>query len=347
MTTHLRRTRAVAAALPSSILVTTLLILGSIKTLPAQDQIIGVIAGRVTDSRGQPQRLLVRLLSPGEILVGEIFTDSNGNFAFRDLQNGVYYVVVEAERYRSVRESVALDARNSSRTGIMIQLEPAAHEPGSAGQVIPGSRKSYTLNVKGNSRPFNAKALREFDKANQKQQAQDYRSAIVYYQKALAIEPDLYPALNNLGTIYLRQKNLAQAESVFLKSLEANSEDGQAYINVGHVFYEEAKYPQAVQRLEEGLRRSPGSSVGHFLLGSAYLKVGDLGRAEENLKAACTLDPVKMPSAHLQLANLYLKRSDLMAAQVQLQVYLRINPSDPQAPAIKKMLDSIAANPTN
>jgi Tfp pilus assembly protein PilF len=44
-----------------------------------------------------------------------------------------------------------------------------------------------------------------------------------------------------------------------------------------------------------------------------------------------------MPSAHLQLANLYLKRYEMAAASSELQACLRANPSDPQAPAIKKM----------
>jgi Tfp pilus assembly protein PilF len=36
-----------------------------------------------------------------------------------------------------------------------------------------------------------------------------------------------------------------------------------------------------------------------------------------------------MPSAHLQLANLYLKRHQMAAASSELQAYLRANPSGP------------------
>ena len=49
-----------------------------------------------------------------------------------------------------------------------------------------------------------------------------------------------------------------------------------------------------------------------------------------------------MAPAHLQLANLYLQRHDYGAAKVQLQTYLQINPSAPQAPAIKKMLADLS-----
>ena len=51
-----------------------------------------------------------------------------------------------------------------------------------------------------------------------------------------------------------------------------------------------------------------------------------------------------MPSAHLQLADLYLRRHEMSAASVELQTFLCANPSDPQAPAMRKMLANIATN---
>lgn len=51
-------------------------------------------------------------------------------------------------------------------------------------------------------------------------------------------------------------------------------------------------------------------------------------------------DP-NLASAHLPLANLYLKRHATDAASEELQIYLRQNPDDPQAPAIKKMLANL------
>ncbi|PYV24861.1 MAG: hypothetical protein DMG27_11850, partial [Acidobacteria bacterium] len=65
------------------------------------------------------------------------------------------------------------------------------------------------------------------------------------------------------------------------------------------------------------------------------------------LKEAYSLDPTGMARARLELANLYLRRRDMAAASVELESYLDANPSDPQAPAIKKMLANIAAHKTD
>jgi tetratricopeptide (TPR) repeat protein len=115
-------------------------------------------------------------------------------------------------------------------------------------------------------------------------------------------------------------------------SFGVNSGDGESYVNLGHVLYNEGRYIKARVRLKEGLKRSPGFATGHFFLGSTELKLGDLGRAESNLKQACLLDPKGIPEAYLQLANVYLRARELAAAGTELGDYLRANPADPQAP---------------
>lgn len=342
-----RRSTRFALALVASHVGVLLLLLLRAASAGAQEQVNGVVAGRVTDARGQPQSVLVSLLAGGDILVGQAYTESNGNFTFSNLHSGLYYVTVEVQGHRPARVSVMIDARSSSRTQVNISLEPVGPAPGPPARIIAGSSTSYKLNFRANHRPFDAKALHELDKGNEKQRTGDWEAALSHYQKALRIDPDFYPALNNMGVISLRRKQPAQAEAFFLKSLAVNPDDGEAYINLGHVLYEQARYQPAIERLEEGLKRSPESSVGHFFLGSVYLKLGDLERAEKDLKTACALDPTGMTSAHLQLANLYLKRRDVEAAGAELREYLQVNPSDPQAPAIKKLLAHIEANRAN
>jgi tetratricopeptide (TPR) repeat protein len=306
----------------------------------------GVIYGKVTDSYGHPQRLRIQLLGPGDMLVGEMYSDTEGSYSFQGLPNGQYCLVIEQQGYRPARQVVLLDKLNP-RAQAYITLESASAAPKSSTPVVAGSESSQRVDAGKPARNFSPKAVHEFEKGNQSQKNGNFESATNHYEKALRVEPDFYPALNNLGIIYERQKDHAQAEATFLKSLQINPDDAEAYINLGHVLYEEGKYQAAVERLQEGLKRSPQSSVGHFFLGSSYLKLGDLDNAEPNLKRACAVDPAGMPSAHLQLANLYLKRHETAAASTELQAYLRANPSDPQAPAIKKMLASIAANQTN
>jgi Tfp pilus assembly protein PilF len=282
--------------------------------------------------------VLVHVFADGEIPAGNAYTDSNGYYVITGLGNGTYAVVVEAEGYKPFRQTTRLDNIIQPRGQVMVVLEPAPKEAPTKGPMIAGSTSSGELNAKHPLPPFDPKAVKEFDKGNKEQQQGNSQAALEHFQKALRIDANFYPALNNMGTLLEQQGNHAQAREAFLKAREINPDDGEAYINLGHVLYEEGQFRAAVDQLDQGLRRSPQSAVGNFFLGSAYFKLREAEKAEPLLKKACTLDPQHMSPAHLQLANLYLQRHDYGAARVQLQTFLQMNPSAPQAPAIKKML---------
>lgn len=339
------RKRAVGG---STGLVVVTLVLGCTSPARMEAQIVGggSISGRVVDQRGQPQRTLVELLSQGEALVDNKYTDSNGLFSFGGLVNGAYAVVIEAEGFQTLRQSVVIDQFTTPRVQLSLFLEPVTKTKAPLSPVVSGSASSERFDVRRQGRAFDQRALREFDEAKSREREGNDKGAMKHYEKALKIEPDFYPALNNLGALLLRQKDIQGAETAFRKSLKINPDDGEAYVNLGHLLYEDGKYGEALAQLQEGVKRSPDSAAGYFFLGSAYLKTGQWEKAEKDLATASKLDPGGMASAHLQLANLYLKRHNMDAAGAELEAYLRVNPSDSQAPAIRKMLANIAAHRT-
>jgi len=305
---------------------------------PSRAQDVGVVTGRVTNLHGEPQDVLVRLLADGDIPAGDAYTDSNGYFAITGLPGGTFTLVVDKDGYKPFRQNTRLDGIIMPRAQVMVVLEPATKEAAASGPTVAGTNSNRQLSAKHPLPPFDPKAVREFDKGNKSQQEGNSKAALDHYQTALRIDDNFFPALNNIGTIYERQGNHPQARDAFLQAIKINPDDGEAYINLGHVLYEEGQYRAAIDQLAQGLQRSPQSAVGNFFLGSAYFKLHQAGQAEPLLKKACTLDPQHMAPAHLQLANLYLQRHDNAAAKAELQTFLQLNPTAPQAPAIKKML---------
>jgi predicted O-linked N-acetylglucosamine transferase (SPINDLY family) len=67
----------------------------------------------------------------------------------------------------------------------------------------------------------------------------DINQAIVAYEKAIAINPELVNAYNNLGNIYLAQNQIDQAEAIFRKSISANPLHFGGYLNLGNLFLEQ------------------------------------------------------------------------------------------------------------
>jgi Tfp pilus assembly protein PilF len=302
----------------------------------------GIVRGRIMDPQGAAENISVRLIADGEVPVGYTYTDSDGHYIFQQLEGGTYFVIVEVDGYRPVRERAMLDMQFEPKATVNITLEPLRKDAEPPSPVIAGSTSSQKLDAKRPAAPFSPKVLREFEKGNKAQQNGDLATALAHFRKALALDPNFYPALNNEGTLLERQGNHTAAALAFSKAAKINPDDSEAYINLGHVLYEEGKYHDAIQQLELGLQRSPNSATGNFFLGSAYFKLQNEDKAEALLRRACELDSEHLPAAHLQLANLYLKRREYAAARVQLETYLRQNPSDPQAPAIKKKLASLS-----
>ena len=297
----------------------------------------GVIYGHVTDTQGHPLQLMVHLLTDGDMPAGDMFTDGSGQYAFRALPLGEYWVQVEAEGFRTARQAVRLEALLNPKMQVDLTLEKSATNREQPSPVITGSNSSRKLDAR-NPTPANPRALQEFTKGSAKQMKGDVKGAIAHYEKALRIDPQFYAALNNLGALYERKGAHQEAERVLLRAVNANPEDGESYVNLGHVLYEEGRYSEGLARLEEGVKRSPNSASGWFFLGSTNLKLGNLGMAESNLKQACSLDPSSLPAAHLQLANVYMRKRDFPAANKELETYLKVNPDDPQASAIRKVL---------
>lgn len=319
------------------------LVLGFAPLLLAQSE-TGVIHGRVTDTRGQAQRVHVQLLAAGDIPAGDRYAGNEGEYVFETLPSGEYWVVIEAEGFRPVRRPVSLDIRLNANVQVNLILERIEGTAATPSPVVSGSASSHMVDAHKLPTPVNAQALREYNKGRSDERKGNLEGAADHYRKALRIELNYYPALNNLGALYERERRHAQAEEVLNLAILTNPDDGQAYINLGHSLYEEGRYPEASVRLEEGLKRSPNSATGRFFLGSAQLKLGDIAAAEANLKRASALDPQGLPAAHLQLANVYLKTRDLRQAAAELQTYLKANPSDPQAPAIRGLLASVTAS---
>ncbi len=67
--------------------------------------------------------------------------------------------------------------------------------------MIAGSKSSRELSAKHPLPPFNPKAVKEFDKGNKERQNGNSQAALERYQKALRIDANFYPALNNMGTL--------------------------------------------------------------------------------------------------------------------------------------------------
>jgi tetratricopeptide (TPR) repeat protein len=297
------------------------------------------IAGSMMTSRGETPDHAVRVtLEARGSVIGATFSDSAGKFSFAGLSSGFYHTLVNDEKYRPIDESVEVDPAINDPTIVRLILVPKE----SAHPESPAPGKNPSMAGSAELKQFPKPALKEFEKGVKA--AKDGRTdeAIVHYQKAIKLAPDLYLARNNLGTAYLGQSQFAAAREEFEQVIKINPSDAAAYFNLGNLFLMTGKYEDAAHWLDQGLGREPNNALGHFLVGVLCTRTGNVSRAEKELRAALQLDP-KTSKAHLALVNLYRQQGRTADAADELRHFLKDFPNDPDGLKAQEVLQKLEA----
>jgi Flp pilus assembly protein TadD len=302
----------------------------------------GNIAGqiRLQDGSFPAERLRVTLEARGGV-ADVTYADSEGRFSFIDLLPNGYSVVIETEEYQPVRMMVVVNPSTAQTNIIHVVLRPKPSEtpPGAPGG--PAGANPDIVDVAELKKKFPPGVIKEFEAGKKAEQRGEMDAAVRLYEAALHEAPDFYPALNNLGIHHLQKGEVKAAETEFRRVIELNQNGAQAYFNLGNVLYMTKRNEEAKQTLEEGLRLSPSSAMGHYLNGSVLARLGDFRAAEEQLKTARALDP-RMPQVTISLATLYLQSGREPEAAAMFEAFLKEFPKDPMVPKVRAALSKMA-----
>jgi Flp pilus assembly protein TadD len=107
------------------------------------------------------------------------------------------------------------------------------------------------------------------------------------YEKALAINPRLAPAANNLAWIYSehggdKEKALQLAQT----AKEMAPDDPRISDTLGWILYKRGVYQRALSLLRESAEKLPANPQVQYHVGMAYAQVGDRDNARKALTAA-------------------------------------------------------------
>ncbi len=135
-------------------------------------------------------------------------------------------------------------------------------------------------------------------------------------------DPADYVAKAALGAIYHRQKNYAEAENWFRRSVEANPDFAPAWLTLSRILFTQKKYDAAIESCKTLIKLEPGSAAAFYILGESYLRSEKANLAVEALNQALKLDPVGMAECHLILADLYDFNGAKRLAAIEYKTFL-------------------------
>lgn len=256
--------------------------------------------------------------------VGEAVTNNQCEFAFNNIPVGTYHLKVSS---RDAADTDSVITPSTVLTDFAVKLNrPQDAAPGAFLPAIA----AVNLAVPG-------KARKEFDKANEFIAKQDFARAIDRLNKAIAIYPNYADAYNNLGVVYARMGDRAREREVLQKAIGINDHFAAAYVNLGRMNISTSDYPAAEQALSKAVSCDPTDAMTLVLLTYAEFMNHKLDEAILTSRHAHTLDGAHA-FVHQVAARAYEQKREVAAAQAELELFLKEEPTGARADAARKEL---------
>ena len=291
------------------------------------------ISGHVSDDRRNPiADLQVELLNDAESVIVRTKTDNAGFFVFNRLSDGIFQVRVRASGtgYFDQTQRVQLERTRAVEQidFVLASRKPVTTTPGEVifVQEIPAeARKQYE----------HGSAL--LQKPDQE------KEGIAALEKAVALFPGYFDALQLLGTEYVKRQQYERAIPLLTKAGELNRQSSQTLFALGVAQYNVKLVPEAIESLRRAVNLNQQSATTNFWLGMLLRQTDKLDEAEIYLKKADQLAAAKSPDVHWQLALLYNQLKRYSAAADELEIFLRIQPDSKDTELIKKLITRFRA----
>jgi Tfp pilus assembly protein PilF len=305
------------------------------------------IQGRlvVPSGRRAELRLKVRLESSG---AGDlyVFSDANGTFRFTGLRPGSYTVIVEGgDEFETAREPVLLETSNiQTRRGVVgtpfirpitlhVYLRAKRDASGSAA-TPPGVLNAALANVPKPAAELYLKGV-EAARKNENERASDL------LRQAVAAHPNFPLALSELGVVYLKLKRPEKAAESLSASLKLSPEDQGTLLAYGRALLELRRPAEAEEQFRKALKKNAAAPSARLYLGIILLGRREFEEAERELRAATQTGGGEVARAHYYLGGLYWELKQYKRAADELETYLKLAPSAPDAERLRSTIKDL------
>ena len=292
------------------------------------------IVGTVYSPDGVPinTRMRIKLTSPewGDILAN---TDERGKFVFSGVASGVYMIVIDRENeYEPVSQEVQITRDRSTVPEtyfVSIRLRAVEGKKPKNGPAVISAANAGVPKA----------ALDHYEKASKLAHEKDYKGAIKELKDAVSEYPQFVSAHNQLGVLYLRLNEVDHADEAFKAALKINPEAYEPLLNRGISLYRLGKFKDAEASFRATLKVKADSAVSYYYLGRTLNKLGRNEDAEKALLTCLKMSPNDFQEAHRLLAAIYLDRGALPRVVEELEAYLKVVPTAPDAENLRQVIE--------
>lgn len=162
-----------------------------------------------------------------------------------------------------------------------------------------------------------------------------YNDAIGHFQQAIALDPTMARAYDNLGLCYYYGNQNDSAVDSFHKAIDLDSSQHHPspwpYLNLAVVEQFLNHSAAAEASLKQALDLAPAMAQAHFRLGTVYEDQARYDEAAHELIRAAELD-LNYAEPHMALARIYHHQGKQTEARHEVEVYRRLHSANDEPP---------------
>jgi len=295
---------------------------------PNNHTITGIV--REEGSNDPISSATVELSRSGVQVLTPVFSGMEGEFVFRDLEEGEYVISAKKDGFNSV--SVDVRVMRSGVPDVRISLRRTAP----AGVVDPGGPISaHQLQVPHKARAAYEKGRRLLEDEN------NPSASIPAFEKAAKVFPAYYEAYTELGIANYHLGKVPEAEASLKKAVELS--EGK-YIEplylLADLYNSQRKYQEAEPLARQAIALDDSAWNSFFELARSLVGLKRAAEAETSALRARDLAP-KNPQVYLVLANVHVLQQNYQAAVQDFDAYLELEPNGPTNDAVRRTRDKL------
>jgi len=129
-----------------------------------------------------------------------------------------------------------------------------------------------------------------------------FEQAVMYYQKAVTLEPANDEAVRGLASAYAGLGDIGQAERTYREAIGMRPNDWRGYSMLGAFYVQQGRYLEAVKMFSAVVALAPDAFRGYSNLGGTYVYLGRYSDAVDELERSISIRPTAYAYSNLATA---------------------------------------------